>query len=939
LLQNTHLFESSPVRLFSSADRESEFDDDDDIPFEEDYSATPRTEKESYVTEATQAEQANNLLLAMKTTNENQHVELQTELSNSFLQYALSIIMGRAIPDARDGLKPVHRRILFAMHELQLLSSTPHRKCARVVGDVLGKLHPHGDTAVYDALVRMAQDFTTNHPLIDGHGNFGSIDADPAAAMRYTECRLTPLAQHALLADLESDTVDSIPNFDGTSTEPVVLPAKIPVLLLNGSSGIAVGMATNVPPHNLRELLTACIALTNARMNTEANPVSDQKLLKIIPGPDFPTGGVILGTEGAQKLYTTGNGGIVMRAVTQIESFRTTGKSERTAIIVTELPYQVNKAALLEKIAGLVNEKKLEGISDLRDESSGRDGIRVVIELKRDAVAAVVLANLYQKTALQSTFAGNFLALMKPKDDSSSKTGMNNSPIVPQRFTLRQALDSFLDFRFETTRRKAQFQLTKVVARAHIVDGLLVALDKIDRVIEVVRAASNNQEARKQLQNDLLGTSDEQTDAILKLQLGQLTRLNKGKLEDEKTTLNKSKDELTQLVRVDEAVYRSMTSEFQELSDKYSVARKTQIILDDDGTVEEIDLIRNSRSVIVVTRGGYIKRMPLKTFESQGRGTRGKRGTSPTSADTDEENEVAHCFTCNDHDTLLMVTDSGIAFNARAFQIPTSSRTAKGQPIPSVLPQLRTADVITTILPISDFSVPDQHLVLATEKGWIKRTPLAAFENLTSRGLTVAKLDEGDRLLWCQRCNDDDDILIGSSMGKATRFSAKNLRPTGRTSRGVRSMNLREGDTIADVDIVSGSSNGSVGVNGDSTAITDTHEYILAISSRGFGTRLEKSSFRTQGRGGSGVVALKFKKSSSSSSSSSNTPNDRLTCLKSVKETDEILVITKNGIMVRQNVTAIPSQGRAATGVLIQKLDEGDEITRVSIVPEYEETD
>jgi DNA gyrase subunit A len=694
-------------------------------------------------------------------------------------------------------------------------------------------------------------------------------------------------------------------------------------------------MATNVPPHNLRELLTACIALTNSRMNTET--VSDQQLLKIIPGPDFPTGGVILGTEGAQKLYTTGNGGVVMRAVTQIETFRMTGKSERTAIIVTELPYQVNKAALLEKIASLVNEKKLEGIADLRDESSGRDGIRVVIELKRDAVAAVVLANLYQKTALQSTFAGNFLALMKPKGDSSSNTGTNNSPIVPQRFTLRQALDSFLDFRFETIRRKAQFQLAKVEARAHIVDGLLLALDKIDRVIEIVRAASNNQEARKLLQNDLLGTSDEQTDAILKLQLGQLTRLNKGKLEDEKISLNKSRDELTLLVQVDEAVYRSMTDEFQELSDKYGVARKTRIILDDDGTVEEIDLIRNSRSVIVVTRGGYIKRMPLKTFESQGRGTRGKRGTSSTSADADEESEVAHCFTCNDHDTLLMVTDSGIAYNARAFQIPTSSRTAKGQPIPSVLPQLRTTDVITTILPISDFTVPDQHLVLATEKGWIKRTPLAAFENLTSRGLTVAKLDKGDRLLWCQRCNDDDDILIGSSMGKATRFSVQNLRPTGRTSRGVRTMNLREGDTIADVDILSASSDGTIPVNGDSTATAETtQEYILAISSRGFGKRLEKNSFRTQGRGGSGVVALKFKKASSSSS---NTPTDRLACLKSVKETDEILVITKNGIMVRQNVTAIPAQGRAATGVLIQKLDDGDEITSVSIVPEYEETD
>lgn len=907
------------TELFASDD-----DSEADFPeyLDDDISAAPRAEKDSYVTEATEAEQVNEVLLR----TDGNHIELQTELSNSFLQYALSIILGRAIPDARDGLKPVHRRILFAMHELQLTANSSHRKCARVVGDVLGKYHPHGDTAVYDALVRLAQDFTTNHPLIDGHGNFGSIDNDPAAAMRYTECRLTPLSQAALLTDLSEDSVDQTATFDGTGSEPVVLPARVPVLLLNGAAGIAVGMATNIPPHNLRELMTACIALTNARISGRL--VSTDELLEMVPAPDFPTGASLMGTSGAKQLYTTGNGGIVLRAVTNLEQVPIAGskQSKRTAIIVTELPYQVNKAALLEKMAALVNDKKLEGIADLRDESSGREGIRVVIELKRDAVADVVLANLYQKTALQTTFAGNLLALMKPNSSSDSDGGTRGTSLVPQRFTLRQALDCFLDFRFETIRRKARYQLGKVEARAHIVDGLLIALEKIDQVIEIVRAAANTQAARKQLQEELLGTSDEQTDAILRLQLGQLTRLNKGKLEDERADLSNSQEQLTRLLQVDEAVYESMVDEFRDLSVKFGVDRKSKICTADDGAVEEIDMIRNSRSVIVVTRGGYIKRMPLKTFESQGRGTRGKRGTSTSDSSSAAENEVAHCFTCNDHDTLLMVTDAGIAYGIRAYQIPTSGRTARGQPFPQVLPQLKMGDVVTAILPVSEFNVPDEFLILATEQGWIKKTSLAAFEKLTSRGLIIATLEPGDRLQWCQRCEDGDDILVGSSMGMATRFAASKLRPTARTSRGVRTMRLREGDKISDVNIVNGSGESKLDGQGNGEK-----EYVLAVSSRGFGKRVSTKDFRTQARGGVGVVALKFKKT--------NGEADQMTCLRAVKDSDEIMVITAKGIMVRQQVSVIPSQGRAATGVLIQKLDEGDHISSVSIVPEYEEID
>lgn len=545
-------------------------------------------------------------------------IELQTEVSRSFLQYSLSIILGRALPDARDGLKPVHRRILYSMDQLNLLQSSPHRKCARVVGEVLGKLHPHGDQAVYDALVRMAQNFNTNMPLIDGHGNFGSIDNDPAAAMRYTECRLTRLAQSALLEDLKPDIVPHLPNFDGTEIEPTVLPAKLPLLLLNGSSGIAVGMATNIPPHNLNEIMTACIAFLDARIDPQNEQVSDEQLFQIVPAPDFPTGAYIMGTNGAKQLYQTGNGGIVLRAVTKIEKIAIgKKKASRTAIIVTELPYQTNKAALLEKIAALVNDKKIEGIADLRDESD-RDGIRVVIELKRDAVSAVVLNNLFKKTPLQTSFSGNFLALMNNNNQQQGERGdegdndtatitrsTTNSldatatSLIPQRFTLRVALDCFLDFRFDTIRHRSRYELEKVEARMHIVEGLLIALQDIDSIIDIIRKASDSTSAKQSLLAHMENGTEIQVDAILKLQLGQLTKLNKGKLEKEQNDLLKSSKSLTKLLTQDNAVYKLMKKESEELMQKFGRERKSQIILEDDGEaadIAEIDLIQNSRS-------------------------------------------------------------------------------------------------------------------------------------------------------------------------------------------------------------------------------------------------------------------------------------------------------------------------------------------------------
>ncbi|GMH62783.1 hypothetical protein TrLO_g1053 [Triparma laevis f. longispina] len=831
-------------------------------------------------------------------------IQLENEVQSSFMQYAMSIILGRALPDIRDGMKPVHRRILYAMSGLNLNPTGTHRKCARVVGEVLGKYHPHGDMAVYDALVRMAQDFSTGTPLIDGHGNFGSVDADPPAAMRYTEAKLTYVAVAALLDGVNDDgVVDFVDNFDGNEREPTVLPARLPFLLLNGAAGIAVGMATNIPPHNLGELVDACRAITKSREMGERE-VTDEDLLSFIPGPDFPTGSMIMGREGSAKLYKTGHGGVVMRATCHVES--KAGKKSKNSIVCTELPYQVNKATLLEKIAEMVNDKKIDGISDLRDESD-RDGIRIVIELKRDAVPAVVQNNLFKKTPMQSSFSGNFLALM-------------GGGTTPQRFTLRTALDSFLDFRFETVRRKAQFDLDKVEARDHIVDGLMKALEGIDFVIKTIREAEDSKAARSLLMEELV-LGEKQADAVLKLQLGQLTRLNGDKLADEKANLVKDIEQLTNLMTDDTAVRNKISTELAELKSKYGRERRTRI--EEEVTeLGAIDLIKNSKSVIVVTAGGYVKRMPLSNFEAQQRGTRGKKGTSFVDGDFEAEedgdedpNVVEHCFSCQDHDTLLFSTISGVAYGLRAFQIPISGRTAKGVPLPSVLP-ISGDDDIASVLPISSFSA-DEYIVLTTEKGWIKKTPVKAFETMTSRGLIIASLEEGDRLRWCAKCTDEDDVFLGTNNGMATRYGADKLRPTSRTSRGVRGMKLRPTDKIVGMSVLSKK-------EADSPS-----SGLLAMTAKGYGKRIPTTEFRSQGRGGIGVIAIKFKPNSEGEH------DDGLKCLTLVDEDDEIILVTKNGIIVRQKAGKIPSQSRSATGVRVQKvdIDKGDAIMSMSKIP------
>jgi len=920
-----------PFSLYSSSLEDPE--NDPDLTEE-----TAVVSKEPFDSEADIAERANALLLS-NSNNNNGSIELKSELEASFLQYALSIILGRALPDARDGLKPVHRRILFAMDQLKLNPSSSHRKCARVVGEVLGKYHPHGDMSVYDALVRMAQDFSTAYRLVDGHGNFGSVDADPAAAMRYTECRLTSMAKETLMDELDLNTVDFAPNFDGNEHEPTVLPSKLPLLLLNGSSGIAVGMATNIPPHNLREITTACKALIERERMELPSPdsslLTDDELFEMVPGPDFPTAATILGTDDARKLYETGNGRVLMRAVTHLEEISTPssspGKKNRNAIVVTELPYQVNKAALLEQIANLVNDKKIEGISDLRDESD-RDGIRVVLELKqRDANPSIVLANLYKKTKLQTIFSGNLLALMKPGSTGTSRSeaaksleqtsSIESEALTPQRFTLREALDYFLDFRFETIRRKTKHQLGKVQSRIHIVDGLLVALDQIDAIIELIRRMPDQASCRTVLMQSeptetaklALGLSKEQADSVLRLQLGQMTRLSQGKLTDERNDLESKRKGLQTLLDKDNSVYDVMTREMDEMDQKYGHERKSKILRDDDGEVQEVDLVKNSRSVIVVTRGGYIKRMELKTFESQGRGTMGKLGVGGDSSSVDDE--VLHCITCNDHDTLLMITQNGIAYGLRAYQVPTGSRRAKGAPLPSVLP-IKIGQSVTAVLAVAKFT-EDEYVVLTTKQGMIKKTPLNVFEKITGRGLVMASLAEGDQLEWCHKCTDADDILIGSSRGMATRFQASALRPTGRSSKGVRAMKLKSGDTIADMNVLGRGGSG------------DKKEFVLCMTEQGYGKRVSTSGFKVTSRGLIGVIAIKFKKQNKESEEY----RDKVSCFCIVNEDDEILAITSKGVMVRQRVKEIPCQSRAATGVMVQKLNDSDKITSISLVP------
>ncbi|WP_341736928.1 DNA gyrase subunit A [Microcoleus sp. CAWBG640] len=868
--------------------------------------------------------------------------DLGNEMSRSYLEYAMSVIVGRALPDARDGLKPVHRRILYAMNELGLTPDRPFRKCARVVGEVLGKYHPHGDTAVYDALVRMAQDFSMRERLINGHGNFGSVDNDPAAAMRYTECRLTALTHDAMLRDIDCETVDFGDNFDGSQQEPLVLPARIPQILLNGSSGIAVGMATNIPPHNLGEIIDGLVALIH-------NPeITDLELMQYIPGPDFPTGGQILGKATIREAYTTGRGSITMRGVASIETIEHVGRPDKEAIIITELPYQTNKAALIEKIAELVNDKRLEGISDIRDESD-RDGMRIVIELKRDAYPRVVLNNLYKQTPLQSNFGANMLALVNGE---------------PQLLSLSQFLNVFLDFRIETITRRTQYELRKAEERDHLLQGLLIALENLDSIIQLIRRAPDSAAAKQEL-IDNYGLSEQQSDAILQMQLRRLTALEAQKIQQEHEELRAKISDLQDILARRERILEIAEVEAVEIKTKIATPRRT-VIEHSEGEIDERDLIANEQAIILITEQGYIKRMPVSTFEAQSRATRGKAGTKMK-----EDDGVEHFLSCCDHDSVLFFSDRGVVYSVKAYQIPVSSRTARGMPVLQLLP-IPMEEKITSMVSVTEFST-EEYLVMLTRSGYIKKTALSAFANIRTNGLIAISLEEGDQLRWVRRAKVGDSIIIGTRQGMAIHFRTNHeqLRPTGRATRGVKSMKLRSGDELISMDILPSSIVAEIAelateeseFEGANIAQLDTEEAefeeanvaeveeeeleqqteetegeiieeiatdnslvpsVLVITTNGYGKRVPVSQFRLQRRAGKGLTATKFK---------SKKAKDRVAALRIVNETDELMIITNRGIIIRQAVSAISTQSRTATGVRVQRLDDDDSIVAVALVP------
>ncbi len=808
-------------------------------------------------------------------------VNIREEMKRSYIDYAMSVIVGRALPDVRDGLKPVHRRILFAMNELGMAPDKPFKKSARIVGEVLGKYHPHGDTAVYESLVRMAQDFSTRYQTIDGHGNFGSVDGDSAAAMRYTEARMHKITQ-SMLADIDCETVDFTPNFDGSLEEPSVLPVRLPMLLLNGVSGIAVGMATNIPPHNLCEVVDGTIALID-------NPdITVEGLMEHIKGPDFPTAATIVGLSDIKQAYMTGRGSIKMRAVSAFEEIAGgAGRQSRTAIVITEIPYQVNKAQLIEKIAELVRDKRIEGISDIRDESD-REGMRIVIELKRDAKPEVVKNNLFKFTQLHTTFGVNMLALVGKQ---------------PRLMNLYEVLNEFVEHRVEIVTRRTIFFLKKAKIRAHILAGLMIALGSLDEVIELIKKSKTTEDARNGLMSRF-GLDADQANAILEMQLRRLTGLEQDKIKQEYEELKKKIAEYEAILADRQKVLNIIKEELLEDKEKYGDDRRTQIIPEvDEMTIE--DLTPNLPMAVFITRQGYLKRISLDTFERQNRATRGKGGIK-----TKEDDDVEQFFTAMMHDKVLFFSSKGTVYSLNVYDFPEGGRQAKGLPIINVLP-LEQDEQITAVVPVSDFKSVS-NLIMLTQKGYIKRIALDNFENIRRNGIIAIGLEEGDTLCWVKQAQDNDEVIIGTSCGMAIRFPIADLRPLGRSARGVNSMKLRSADKIIGCDIVPR--------NYDAD--------LLVVTSDGFGKRSKLSDFRTQNRGGLGLIATKFKSSQS-----------RLVALTIVEEKDEIMVVTQNGVVTRIKADCISRQGRPATGVRIQNLGDGDMVCTVNKIVDPDSDD
>ena len=801
-------------------------------------------------------------------------IDIDSEMQQAYLDYAMSVIVSRALPDARDGLKPVHRRILFAMNAMGIRPETPFRKSARIVGEVLGKFHPHGDMAVYDAMVRMAQEFSLRYPLVDGQGNFGSVDGDSAAAYRYTEARLTAAAIE-MLSDIDKETVLFVPNFDGQKTEPTVLPSKIPNLLVNGSSGIAVGMATNIPPHNLREVVAATKALV------DDPDLPQEKLEALIQGPDFPTGGFVCGRDGIQDAYRTGRGRVVMRARAEIEQID--ANSER--IVVTEIPFMVNKSRLIEQIAQLVRDKKITDIRDLRDESD-REGMRIVIELKRDAVPYVVLNLLYKHTQMQSTFGTILLALV------------NGEPKV---MTLREILQHFVDHRHHVIVKRSEFDLAKARDREHILEGLKIAVDNIDEVIEIIRGSKDTETASAALQ-ERFELTERQARAILDMRLARLTGLEIDKLEEELTEVRAQIADLEDILGSRDRRMRILKDELQEMADKFGDERRTEIT-GAVGSFDMEDLIVEEDMVITVSHQGYVKRLPVDTYRAQRRGGRGLRGM-----DTKEEDWVEHLFVASTHDYLMIFTRRGQCYWIKVWEIPVGARASRGKPIVNLL-NLSNEEQIAAVVPVREFA-EDKYLMFSTRKGVVKKTALSAYGNVRAVGLNAINTREGDELIDVHITGGDDEIILATRGGMAIRFKEGDARPMGRATEGVRGIELSGEDVVI----------GMVVVRPEST--------LLVVTENGMGKRSEVDAYRLQKRGGKGVINVK-----------TSDKTGRVVSIKAVTEDEQIMVITRHGVVNRQRIDEIRVIGRATQGVRLVNLDEGDDVVDVARVIADDEED
>ncbi len=791
--------------------------------------------------------------------------DIEKEMRTAYIDYAMSVIVSRALPDVRDGLKPVHRRILYAMHEDDITSDKPYRKCANTVGSVLGRYHPHGDSSVYDAMVRLAQDFSMRYMLIDGHGNFGSVDGDGAAAMRYTEARMAKISEY-MLSDIEKNTVNFMPNYDDRLQEPTVLPARIPALLINGSSGIAVGMATNIPPHNLTEVINGIIKII------DEDEVTDEDLMSVIKGPDFPTEGIILGMEGIKQAYKTGRGKITLRAETEIEEM----SGNRQRIIVSSLPYQVNKANLIKTISDLSKEKKVEGISECRDESDRKDRVRVVIELKRDANPQVVLNQLFKHTQMQTTFGIIMLALVNGE---------------PKILTLRQCIDCYIDHRKEVILRRTQFELDKALARAHILEGLKIAIDNIDEVISIIRSSYDDPKERLM---ERFGLTDIQAQAILDMRLKTLSGLQREKIEEEYKQLMELIAHLRDILNSERLVFEIIKEELIEIRDKFGDERKTKIVAA-EGEIDIEDLIKEEQCVVALTHFGYIKRMPIDTYKSQRRGGKGITGMT-----TREEDFVKEIFTASTHDMVLFFTNKGKLYKLRGYELPEAGRTARGTAIVNLL-SLDAGEKVSAIIPIQNFA-EGKYLLMATKNGLIKKTALKEYDSTRKTGLQGITLKEDDELIDVRLTDGEDNVVLVTRNGMCITFDEKDVRPIGRVSQGVIGIRIDEDDEVIGMESV----------------ISGGKATLLAITENGFGKRTELEEYRVQNRGGKGVITYKI------------TPKTgKLVGVRIAVEGDDVMLVTNTGTIIRLKVDDISVLGRSTQGVTLMRTNDGGKVVSI----------